>query len=257
MTRRPLAAGGDRLHFPCSHRRASEDLPDAERIRQLVRDVEESRSEKLRQGRDSVLRGAQGGQLSTLIKLTNISCLEGQLLRNDFLPVLDEIAQQTAAQAAVTKRAQAAAAAAASAAATPAAGRQLGTGPPNAAAGMPQRAGGLRSRFNVQPAAADAASAESGAAAAAASFAASTPPRIVSGVAAVDAGAEASPSKRGRTLEASSASPANAELDAGTHAAEPEQAAAGNSTEIVADDTAAAQDTGAEQTQDAQDDSAE
>jgi len=186
---------------PLCDRRASEDLPDAERIRQLVRDVEESRSEKLRQGRDSVLRGAQGGQLSTLIKLTNISCLEGQLLRNDFLPVLDEIAQQTSAQAAVTKRAQAAAAAAASSStsSTPA-GRQLGTGPPSAAAGMQQRAGGLRSRFNEQQPSTEAAAKAGGAAASAASFAAETPPRIVSGVAAVDEAADASPSKRGRPL---------------------------------------------------------
>jgi hypothetical protein len=143
------------------------------------------------------LRGAREGETSTLIKLTNISCVEGQLLRNDFLPVLDEIVQQTAAQAAVAKRAQAAAAAAASAPAV-GGGRQLGSGAPSAAAGVPQRAGGLRSRFNMQST--TPAESGAGAAQAAASFATSTPPRLVSGVAASQDDGSAAPEKRARSL---------------------------------------------------------
>ena len=79
--------------MPPSHRRASEDIPDAELIRQLIRDIEEVRAAKLKAGRDSVLhRLAQGGS-GNLVILTGLSALEAEHIRHDFLPLLDALTQ--------------------------------------------------------------------------------------------------------------------------------------------------------------------
>lgn len=77
---------------------AADNITDVEQARQLVKDLEEVRAEKLRRGRARVIERARTGSIVTVLNLDNVSFLEAAALSADMLPLLDELGKLERAQ---------------------------------------------------------------------------------------------------------------------------------------------------------------
>jgi hypothetical protein len=91
---------------------AADNLEDAERARQLIKDIEEVRAEKLRRGRTVVINAARKGTISTVLNLNHIGFLEASALTADMLPLLDELGKLERAETAALQRSRTAGSAA-------------------------------------------------------------------------------------------------------------------------------------------------
>lgn len=83
---------------------AADNIADVEQARQLVKDLEEVRAEKLRKGRSQVVDGARTGTIATVLSLDNVGFLEAAALSADLLPLLDELGKLERAQTAADMR---------------------------------------------------------------------------------------------------------------------------------------------------------
>jgi hypothetical protein len=83
---------------------APDNVEDVERCRQLIKDIEEVRMEKLRRGRTWQLAQGKRDRVVVVLRLRGLSFLEANALNADLIPVLDELNRLGRAQDTITQQ---------------------------------------------------------------------------------------------------------------------------------------------------------